>query len=202
VSIKDAALPAGLKLLSGSLTASFAKVLRGWAAAPGGGRAGGGRRDRSVAHSARARRAGGGRQPISWAVQQAAQASCRQSSWRHAARLATCPQVEVGETASHSYVVLAEKGAKGYVLEPATVSYIAEIDTTDKQVRGAGPAGRGACQGQQLGGALAGGRLAPGLVRAGVLTWRLARPRPRPPPAGRHQQQVRHLRDDQQRASA
>lgn len=42
--------------------------------------------------------------------------------------------LDVGERASHSYVISASKGSKGYLLDAAKVSYLAEIDSKDPQV--------------------------------------------------------------------
>ncbi len=42
--------------------------------------------------------------------------------------------LDVGERASHSYVISASKGSKGYLLDAAKVSYLAEIDSKEPQV--------------------------------------------------------------------
>jgi hypothetical protein len=60
-------------------------------------------------------------------------------------------KIEPGSSAQHKYVVVPSKGSFGLRLKPAQVTYVAEIDSTDRQVRCRGccalPARQGVRQG-------------------------------------------------------
>lgn len=45
-------------------------------------------------------------------------------------------KVDVGSSVQHSYVVVADKGSFPAEFAPATVTYIAEFDSKDRQVGG------------------------------------------------------------------
>lgn len=44
-------------------------------------------------------------------------------------------KIDAGSSVQHSYTIVPNKGSFGLRFQPATVSYIAEIDSSDKQVR-------------------------------------------------------------------
>lgn len=43
-------------------------------------------------------------------------------------------KIDAGSSVQHSYVLVPNKGSFGLRFEPASVTYIAELDSTDKQV--------------------------------------------------------------------
>jgi aspartate aminotransferase-like enzyme len=44
-------------------------------------------------------------------------------------------KIDAGSSVQHSYVVVPNKGSFGLRFDPATVTYVAEIDSSEKQVR-------------------------------------------------------------------
>ena len=51
---------------------------------------------------------------------------------------ATLGKISAGSSVQHSYVLVPNKGSFGLRFDPATVTYVAELDSNEKQVRALG----------------------------------------------------------------